>query len=206
MPGDAGPLRLFPSAPGKTGRPRRYARAAPICTVQILASSIQPACTQSSNQNGDHVRMSNLMTTLPRAEAELFAAVIAAGLATSGKKLQVAGARLSSVATRLKARASRPAVVVPVVTAVALLLAMHPAFAAVGGQGSLDSFLQNVADMITGTTGQVIAVIAVAVCGLGAMFGALSARAFGGVVLGCAIVFSAAWIVGKITGGGTVGA
>ena len=46
-----------------------------------------------------------------------------------------------------------------------------------------------------------VAIIAVALCGLGAMFGALSARSFGGVVLGCAIVFSAAWIVQKITGG-----
>ena len=83
------------------------------------------------------------------------------------------------------------------------MLAAQPASAQAvtgGGTGSLDSFLTNVANMITGTTGQALAIIAVAVCGVGAMFGALSARAFGGVILGCAIVFSAAWIVGKITG------
>ncbi len=109
----------------------------------------------------------------------------AATLAGSGARFRAAGLRLSAVATTL-------------------ILAAHPASAQTtgGGSGSLDSFLTNVANMITGTTGQALAIIAVAVCGVGAMFGALSARAFGGVVLGCAIVFSAAWIVNKITGSG----
>ena len=43
--------------------------------------------------------------------------------------------------------------------------------------------------------------IAVAISGIGTMFGAMSFRTLGGVVLGCAIVFSAAWIVSQITGG-----
>lgn len=109
----------------------------------------------------------------------------AAALAGSGARFRAAGLRLSAVAT-------------------ALTLVAHPASAQTtgGGSGSLDSFLTNVANMITGTTGQALAIIAVAVCGVGAMFGALSARAFGGVVLGCAIVFSAGWIVNKITGSG----
>ena len=113
------------------------------------------------------------------------ALVCVAALAGNGAKFCAAGLRLSAVAT-------------------ALILAAHPASAQTtgGGSGSLDSFLTNVANMITGTTGQALAIIAVAVCGVGAMFGALSARAFGGVVLGCAIVFSAAWIVNKITGSG----
>lgn len=84
----------------------------------------------------------------------------------------------------------------------ALILLTHPAAAqTAGGTGSLTTFLQNVANLITGTAGQVIAVIAVALTGMGAMFGAVSARNFGFVVLGCAIIFSAAWIVGQITGG-----
>ena len=112
------------------------------------------------------------------------------------------GTKLLMVSERLKAHASKPAVTTPVLVAVMLLVSIHPALAQAGGTGSLDSFLTNVVNMITGPTGQAIAIIAVAVCGLGAMFGALSARAFGGVVLGCAIVFSAAWIVGKITGTG----
>ena len=101
---------------------------------------------------------------------------------------------------RLKAHASKSKLA-PAVFFTALALSMSPAQAqAAGGTGSLDSFLNNVVNMITGSTGQAIAIIAVALCGLGAMFGALSARAFGGVVLGCAIVFSAAWVVQKITG------
>ena len=110
-------------------------------------------------------------------------ALAVTALARGGDRLRTAGLRLSTIAT-------------------ALMLAAQPASAQAvgGGAGSLDSFLTNVANMITGTTGQALAIIAVAVCGVGAMFGALSARAFGGVVLGCAIVFSAAWIVNKITG------
>ena len=112
------------------------------------------------------------------------------------------GTKLLTVSERLKAYASKPAVTTPALVAAMLLVSMHPALAQAGGTGSLDSFLTNVVNMITGPTGQAIAIIAVALCGLGAMFGALSARAFGGVVLGCAMVFSAAWIVGKITGTG----
>lgn len=85
-----------------------------------------------------------------------------------------------------------------VLAAAALILLTHPAAAqTAGGTGSLTTFLPNVANLITGTAGQAIAVIAVALTGMGAMFGAVSARNFGFVVLGCAIVFSAAWIVGQ---------
>lgn len=121
---------------------------------------------------------------LPVHSPSAAALVVSTTLATTGVRLRSAGIRLSAIATTL-------------------VLAAHPASAqgaTGGGAGSLDSFLTNVANMITGTTGQALAIIAVAVCGVGAMFGALSARAFGGVVLGCAIVFSAGWIVNKITG------
>lgn len=114
-----------------------------------------------------------------------------------------AGAKLLATGERLKARTSKPSLVAPAVVAAVLLLSMEPAMAqAVGGGGNLSTFLNNVVNLITGPVGQAIAIIAVAVTGLGAMFGALSARAFGGVVLGCAIVFSSAWIVQQITGGG----
>lgn len=83
-----------------------------------------------------------------------------------------------------------------------LIVWADPAAAqAAGGAGNLTTFLQNVANIITGTAGQVLAVIAVAISGIGTMFGAMSFRTLGGVVLGCAIVFSAAWIVSQITGG-----
>ena len=83
----------------------------------------------------------------------------------------------------------------------ALAWADPAAAQAAGGAGNLTTFLQNVANLITGTAGQVLAVIAVAISGIGTMFGAMSFRTLGGVVLGCAIVFSAAWIVSQITGG-----
>ena len=111
------------------------------------------------------------------------------------------GAKLLATGERLKTCTSKPSLVAPAVVAAILLLSMEPATAqAAGGTGNLSTFLNNVVNLITGPVGQAIAIIAVALCGLGAMFGALSARAFGGVVLGCAIVFSAAWVVQKITG------
>lgn len=135
-----------------------------------------------------------MASIIPMGQA--LAASVSVSLASTSTKLTAGG-------EHLKVHAARLGGVAPAVTA-ALLLSIHPAMAqgTGGGTGSLDSFLLNVVNMITGPTGQAIAIIAVAVCGLGAMFGALSARAFGGVVLGCAIVFSAAWIVGKITGTG----
>ncbi len=138
-------------------------------------------------------------------KSEAVAASTTFALALAGTRFRTAGTRLAAMSVRLKDRAATSHALVPGAVAAALLvLSMHPAAAATaGGTGSLDSFLTNVANLVTGTTGQVIAVIAVALTGVGAMFGAFSVRAFGGVVLGCAIVFSAAWIVGQITGGTT---
>ncbi len=136
-------------------------------------------------------------------KSEAVAASVAVSLALTGTRLRTSGTRLGSLSTRLKDTAGSSRLLVPGAVAAALLvLSMHPAAAqTAGGAGSLNSFLTNIANLVTGTTGQVIAVIAVALTGIGAMFGAFSVRAFGGVVLGCAIVFSAAWIVGQITGG-----
>ena len=136
-------------------------------------------------------------------KSEAVAASVAISLALTGTRLRTAGTRLVSLSNYLKDMAGSSRVLVPGVVAAALLvLSMHPAAAqSAGGAGSLNSFLTNIANLVTGQTGQIIAVIAVALTGVGAMFGAFSVRAFGGVVLGCAIVFSAAWIVGQITGG-----
>lgn len=122
--------------------------------------------------------------------------------ASTSLSLTAAGMKLAAMGERLKLRTGSRALAAPVAVTL-LVLSMHPAVAqTAGGTGSLDTFLTNVVNMITGPTGQAIAIIAVALCGAGAMFGALSARTFGGVVLGCAIMFSAAWVVGKITGAG----
>ncbi|MGG5889479.1 TrbC/VirB2 family protein [Falsiroseomonas sp. HC035] len=87
----------------------------------------------------------------------------------------------------------------------AVLLAADPALAqGVGGGGSLETFLTNIVNIITGRVGQLIAVIAIAISGVAWMMGAASPRSFFGTVAGVAIVFSAAWIVQQITGGGGI--
>lgn len=74
-----------------------------------------------------------------------------------------------------------------------------------GGGGSLVTFLNNVANLITGTMGQALAVIAVALIGIGMAFGGFDARRGGMSIVGIAIVFSAAWIVGQLVGNGAGG-
>lgn len=143
--------------------------------------------------------------TILLARSETAATALSLTLATTGTRLRSAGTRLAAVATNLRSRAVRSQVITPGALAAALVLvSLHPAAAqTAGGAGSLNTFLTNVMNLITGTTGQIIAVIAIALSGVGAMLGAFSIRAFGGVVLGCAIVFSAAWIVSQITGSST---
>lgn len=77
----------------------------------------------------------------------------------------------------------------------------EPAFAqSVGGTGDISTFLQNLVNIITGTVGRLIAVLAICVVGIGALMGALSMRAAAGVVLGVILIFSSAWIVDQIVG------
>ncbi|WP_198155176.1 TrbC/VirB2 family protein [Candidatus Burkholderia verschuerenii] len=88
------------------------------------------------------------------------------------------------------------ALAVVVLTAVA-----NPAFAqSAGGQGDITTFLQNLVNIITGTAGKLIAVLAICIVGVGALMGALSMRAAGGVILGVLLIFSSAWIVNQIIG------
>jgi type IV secretory pathway VirB2 component (pilin) len=85
------------------------------------------------------------------------------------------------------------------VSMLVLMTAAAPANAQnAGGQGSVTTFLQNIVNLITGTTGQLLAVIAVAIAGVAALFGAISIRALGGVVIGVLLIFSSGWIVDQI--------
>lgn len=88
------------------------------------------------------------------------------------------------------------------VAATILTIAVDPAFAQAGGggQGDITTFLQNLVNIITGTAGKLIAVLAICIVGVGALMGALSMRAAGGVILGVLLIFSSAWIVNQIIG------
>lgn len=84
---------------------------------------------------------------------------------------------------------------------IVMTAAADPAFAqSAGGQGDITTFLQNLVNIITGTAGKLIAVLAICIVGVGALMGALSMRAAGGVILGVLLIFSSAWIVNQIIG------
>ena len=86
-----------------------------------------------------------------------------------------------------------------------LATAADPALAQVsGGSSAITTFLQNLVNIITGTAGKLIAVLAICIVGVGALMGSLSLRAAGGVVLGVMLIFSASWIVNQIVGGGAI--
>lgn len=88
------------------------------------------------------------------------------------------------------------------VIAGAILLLSEPAFAqTAGGASSITTFLQNLVNIITGTAGKLIAVVAIAITGIAWMIGAASARTGGAVIFGVMLVFSASWIVDQIVGG-----
>ncbi len=85
--------------------------------------------------------------------------------------------------------------------AVVLTAAADPAFAqTAGGSGDITTFLQNLVNLITGTAGKLIAVLAICIVGVSALMGAMSLRAAGGVILGVLLIFSASWIVNQIIG------
>ena len=83
--------------------------------------------------------------------------------------------------------------------AAAMLFISAPAHAAAGGTSAISQFLQNLVNVLTGTVGQLIAVLAIVGVGIGAIMGAFSFRALGGVILGVMLLFSSSWVVQQIT-------
>ena len=79
------------------------------------------------------------------------------------------------------------------------LVLAEPAFAQAAGS-NVEGFLQNIVDLLTGRIARLLAIIAVVLLGLSVLFGALDMRRAGSTILGIIIPFSAAWIVGQITG------
>ena len=80
------------------------------------------------------------------------------------------------------------------------LALVEPALAQTAGN-NVEGFLQNIVDLLTGNIARLIAIIAVVLLGFSVMFGLLDIRRAGVVILGIVVVFSAAWVVGQITGG-----
>lgn len=77
-----------------------------------------------------------------------------------------------------------------------ILLVATPAHAA----SAWEDALQKVVDIFTGNTSRLLAILAVAGFGIGALFGRVSWRRAGEIVLGIAIVFGAASIVDMFLG------
>ena len=127
-------------------------------------------------------------------------------LKASAMALALAPARASSVTQTLASRFTRRAARLDTLAKrmfalAAMTLIASPAHAATaaGGGGDITAFFQNIVNVITGTFGQLVAVIAVVGVGIGALMGAFSLRAVGGVLLGVMLIFSASWIVQQIT-------
>lgn len=130
-------------------------------------------------------------------KAKRFVASALALPARASVAFHTAPERLNARADKLEARALAAFALAGV-----LLLAASPAQAqSAGGGGDITSFLQNVVNVITGTAGKLIAIIAIAVTGILKMMGVASMRTLATVVFGVMLVFSASWIVDQITGG-----
>ncbi|MBX4335220.1 TrbC/VirB2 family protein [Bartonella raoultii] len=87
----------------------------------------------------------------------------------------------------------------------AAFIIAHPSYAAStgGGLGNVDNVLQNIVDMMTGTTARLIAIICVAAIGIGWMYGFIDLRKAAYCLIGLGIAFGAPALVGKLVGTGT---
>lgn len=85
--------------------------------------------------------------------------------------------------------------------ALAMTAAADPAFAqAAGGQTDITTMIQNVVNIITGTAGKLLAILGICGVAIACLFGAMSLRAAGSVVVGIILLFGSAWLVGQIAG------
>ncbi|WP_175654097.1 TrbC/VirB2 family protein [Methylobacterium radiotolerans] len=104
--------------------------------------------------------------------------------------------RLNAGPDKLQAR-----IVAGLTVLAAMLCVATPAEAQAGGGGQITSFLQNLVNLITGTAGKLISILAIAVTGICKMLGIASMRTLVTVIFGVMLVFGASWIVDQIVGG-----
>ena len=83
------------------------------------------------------------------------------------------------------------------IVAAGMVLA-DPALAQAAGGSDLDTMLQNLLGIFTGTTGRILAVIAVTITGVLMMFGQMERNTAGRIVGGILLVFGGAWFVDQI--------
>ena len=85
-----------------------------------------------------------------------------------------------------------------------LVLLLVPAFLSLSqtahAAAAWEDALQKVVDILTGNTARLLAILSVIGFGIGALFGRVSWRRAGEIVLGIAIVFGAASVVDMLTG------
>lgn len=84
------------------------------------------------------------------------------------------------------------------------LVVTDPSYAAAttNGLGNVDDVLQNIVNMMTGTTAKLIAIICVAAVGIGWMYGFIDLRKAAYCIIGIGIVFGAPTLVSKLMGNG----
>jgi type IV secretory pathway VirB2 component (pilin) len=111
--------------------------------------------------------------------------------------VRVAASRCFARARRLDARSAA----MIALAALMMTAAADPAFAqASGGNTDITTMIQNVVNIITGTAGKLLAILGICGVAIACLFGAMSLRAAGSVVVGIILLFGSAWLVGQIAG------
>jgi type IV secretory pathway VirB2 component (pilin) len=160
--------------------------------VQALSSNLKACFSNKPKPEDQSMSKLSKFSLRPLATSLALAPISAVGA------VQTTAKACFAQASKVKAQG----IAKMVLAAVVLMAVMDPVFAQAGGGGGgdLTAFLQNLVNMITGPTGKMLAIIGVCVVGIGALMGALSLRAAGGVILGMMLIFSSSWIVTQVVG------
>ncbi|MBB5073969.1 type IV secretion system protein VirB2 [Bartonella callosciuri] len=97
---------------------------------------------------------------------------------------------------------SRNLIFIVIIALLAVFALSNISYAApnTGGLGNIDSVLDNIVSMMTGSTAKLIAIICVAAVGIGWMYGFIDLRKAAYCIIGIGIVFGAPTLVTKLVG------